>query len=327
VARVIGTPGESAAVRGALSILLTVVLIFVFVLLPALYALVYYATRSGLPGIALAVLAIAGAWWWKRKDLLSASAFIPEGRIFLKGAEGERSVHVALQALSDHYVVFHDFHPKGADGKRVAWNVDHVVVGPSGVFVVDAKNYSSGNVLSAAKSGFTRKNVRQVQRSAMELKDRLVRWSGGELAKLFVVPVVVYTQQGAHVECLREGAVRTIPLNLLRGDIERHSESAIDQQRAGRIARVLFAQLPGDLQLAFRAEMDAYGEHTKAAMYAARDERIAQQQAAPTAPTRCPQCGAHLVRRTARFGPRAGKSFLGCSNFHATGCAYGFNLD
>lgn len=29
----------------------------------------------------------------------------------------------------------------------------------------------------------------------------------------------------------------------------------------------------------------------------------------------CPKCGAPMVKRTARKGPRAGKPFYGCSNY------------
>jgi hypothetical protein len=280
--------------------------------------------------------------YWQRDTWPEAAKLIREGANYLKGARGEILVHQALAELSDEYIVFHDFHPVDlATGKPSRWNVDHIVLGPTGVFVLDAKYYRSPAVACASRSSFARRNVQQAQRNSMELKQRLARWSAGDLDKLFVVPIVVYAQPDARVECLREGSVRTLPLRLLLKEITSHTEAAIDQEKAGRVARVLFAQVQSDLQYKFKPEFDAYGELSKAARYAARDARLAQQETAPsevaqalaeaavapTVPTLCPRCGGALVRRVARFGERAGKPFLGCENYAKTGCRYGFNLE
>ena len=56
-----------------------------------------------------------------------------------RGAEGERATAQALAALpAAEWAVFHDIAWPG----RALANVDHVVVGPGGVFVIDAKNWS-----------------------------------------------------------------------------------------------------------------------------------------------------------------------------------------
>ena len=55
-----------------------------------------------------------------------------------KGAEGEVAVARALEALPAGWVVLHDLAWPG----RQRANVDHVVIGPGGVFVIDAKNWS-----------------------------------------------------------------------------------------------------------------------------------------------------------------------------------------
>ncbi len=54
-----------------------------------------------------------------------------------RGAEGERMTAAALASLPDSWVVVHDLHVPGSRA-----NVDHVVVGPNGVWVVDSKAYS-----------------------------------------------------------------------------------------------------------------------------------------------------------------------------------------
>ena len=55
-----------------------------------------------------------------------------------KGAAGEVAVATALAALPAGWVVLHDLAWPG----RQRANLDHVVIGPGGVFVVDAKNWS-----------------------------------------------------------------------------------------------------------------------------------------------------------------------------------------
>jgi len=55
-----------------------------------------------------------------------------------RGAEGERRVGARLDALaSDSLVVLHD---RRIPGSRA--NIDHIVVGPSGVYVIDTKRYT-----------------------------------------------------------------------------------------------------------------------------------------------------------------------------------------
>jgi hypothetical protein len=56
-------------------------------------------------------------------------------RAWGKGADGEEHLASVLAAL-DGVEVLHD---RRVPGK--SWNIDHVVIGPAGIFVVDAKNY------------------------------------------------------------------------------------------------------------------------------------------------------------------------------------------
>lgn len=346
MARIVGTPGESAGARGAFFILVPLSLVVIFMFLPMLYGLIFI-WHQGVLTFVLAAFAIVGVLRIQRRSCAEIWDTIREGRNYLQGARGEVLVHQALKELPDDYIVFHDFHPMDASGKQAHWNVDHIVIGPTGVFVLDAKYYGRPRVQAAANSSFSRKNVKQAQRNAMELKQHLVKWSAGELEKLFVVPVVVYAQPDASLERLNEGHVRTIPLRLLLSEVTSHTEGAIDRERAGRVARVLYSQIGRDLQYSFKSEFDAYSALAKAARYAARDARLAVGAAAApmpataavgaitsepalatqAPPTVCPRCGGALVRRVARFGERAGKPFLGCENYNKTGCRYGWNLD
>ncbi|PWN01308.1 hypothetical protein DJ010_19305 [Nocardioides silvaticus] len=69
-----------------------------------------------------------------------------------RGAEGERRTAEALAALPAHeWTVFHDVPWPG----RARANIDHVAVGPTGVFVIDAKHWS-GSV--TVRDGVLRQN-------------------------------------------------------------------------------------------------------------------------------------------------------------------------
>lgn len=54
-----------------------------------------------------------------------------------KGAAGERTTAERLALLPSEFVVMHDLHVPGSRA-----NVDHLVIGPTGVFVVDSKAHS-----------------------------------------------------------------------------------------------------------------------------------------------------------------------------------------
>jgi hypothetical protein len=81
--------------------------------------------------LAVGVLAAAAAGWGLR---FRPS---PEARAWRRGAVGERRTARLLGPLERHgWVVLHDL---AVPGSRA--NIDHLVIGPGGVFVVDSKQY------------------------------------------------------------------------------------------------------------------------------------------------------------------------------------------
>lgn len=266
----------------------------------------------------IGLLIVSAETWYFRSMFADIRDTYREGHNWLKGAQGERLVHGELTKLSDDYIVFNDFHPAHPTGGVAPWNVDHIVIGPTGVFVIDTKNYSSQVVGSARHDRRTKKNVRQVSRNAFELKKGIVAWSAGALEALFVVPVVVYAQEGVHVEALREGNTRVLPLRMLLNEVQRHTETAIDLDKAHRIARVLYNQMPIGDRAPFEPDLRAYGARALADR-ASRKAAVSPQPAAHE-PSRdqagtCPRCSGKLVVRVAGRGARKGARFLGCSAF------------
>lgn len=256
-----------------------------------------------------------------------------------KGAHGEMAVGDVLARLPDSYVVFHDYHPMDSQGRPVAWNVDHLVVGPTGVFVIETKNYSQARVEPASKSSFTRKNVKQADGNAIAFKKCLTAWSRGALQDQFVRPLLVYAQTNAYVVQPHEGRVKVIPLKWLEHDIGDQTGNQLDADVVYRIARVLFSQLRWEFREDFRSQYARIEAASRELKMARADQGAAARHdgpAAPTLPTAtldaatpavCPRCGAPLVRHIATQGARAGKAFLGCSNYRQTTCRYIFELD
>jgi hypothetical protein len=91
------------------------------------------ATQASLPQAGLAGLAVAALVGWLLRFRPSEQA-----RTWQRGAHGERHTARLLDRLTrDGYVVFHDLAVPDSPA-----NVDHLVIGPTGVFVIDSKQWT-----------------------------------------------------------------------------------------------------------------------------------------------------------------------------------------
>lgn len=105
-----------------------------------------------------------------------------------QGAEGEEKVELLLSSLPDTYSVFHDLPcPLG--------NIDHIVVGPTGVFVIETKSHR-GNIVVSSDGQLMRNGrplekdvVKQVWRQTFWLKETLESRLG---ETVFIHPFLVF---------------------------------------------------------------------------------------------------------------------------------------
>lgn len=95
------------------------------------------ANQLGLVFATLATLSMAKSAWGRRQST----------EAWAKGAAGERATGSALDALPSGFVALHDLKMPGSRG-----NIDHLVVGPTGAFTVETKNYEAGVVLKSGKA-------------------------------------------------------------------------------------------------------------------------------------------------------------------------------
>ena len=127
-------PGEWAKVRGTVRSLWP--LGICLVCFGAFAAATVFGQHLEVFGALFAVSAIAVAFWWRRGLLRVES--------FFKGARGEEAMAGMLARLSDDWHIYHDF----VAGK---YHVDHVLVGPAGVFAVETKNWRDQVVLESGE--------------------------------------------------------------------------------------------------------------------------------------------------------------------------------
>lgn len=101
-----------------------------------------------------------------------AVAMTPERtstRVWATGAEGEARVGARLDGIvSDDIRVLHD---RRIPGSRA--NIDHIVVTPSGVWVIDTKRYQSGSPSLRVEGGLLRPRVEKLMVGGRD-KSRLV---------------------------------------------------------------------------------------------------------------------------------------------------------
>lgn len=96
----------------------------------------------------------------------------PEARPWYTGATGERAVAARLSALPPGWTVLHSL-PVGRNGA----DIDHLVVGPGGVFTVNTKHHVDASVWVAGRtvlvSGTSRPIVQKAEAEARRV-DRIV---------------------------------------------------------------------------------------------------------------------------------------------------------
>lgn len=126
-----------------------------------------------------------------------------------KGAEGERRTAAALTALPSTYVVLHDLHVPGSKA-----NVDHLVIGPNGVFVVDSKAHSGAFTAGSDTLWRGRYPLRKEADTLSFIAGRI-----GEHLDVPVSGVLCFTEAELPQQVNDLGSVRAVSLDALVGTV------------------------------------------------------------------------------------------------------------
>jgi hypothetical protein len=131
------------------------------------------AAQAGVPGPGLVSLAMAALMGWRLRFRPSEQA-----RAWQRGATGERQTARLLDRLGrDGYVVLHDLAMPDSPA-----NVDHLVIGPSGLFVIDSKLWTGS--VHQSSDGLIWHDHYRLDRSLAT-----VRWQALTLGHLLGIPV------------------------------------------------------------------------------------------------------------------------------------------
>ncbi len=115
-------------------------------------------------------------------------------RAWGNGAEGERAVARRLDALADPGVIaLHDRRVPGSSA-----NIDHIVVGPSGIYVIDAKYRETGRVQLRRPGSFFRPAPPQLWVGGRNC----TKWVTGMANQVDVVKFVLPEELRPHVRAI-----------------------------------------------------------------------------------------------------------------------------
>jgi hypothetical protein len=161
------------------------------------------AAPAGLPPAGLLGVAVAALVGWRLRFRPSEQA-----HSWQRGAHGERRTARLLDRLTrDGFVVFHDLAVPGSPA-----NVDHLVIGPTGLFVIDSKQWT-GSVHQSA-DGLVWHNHYPLDRTLA-----LVRWEATAVGRLLGTrTAALLCVHGAHIQGggLDAQGVAIVPAHLLR---------------------------------------------------------------------------------------------------------------
>ena len=232
-------------------------------------------------------VAIVGGW------LFYFAKFLPNQAEY-RGRRGEQKVFSILKKLPDEYYLLNDIVLQ-RNGYSV--QIDHVVISPYGIFVIETKNYT-GWIYGNDDCDQWTKNVygyRYYFGNPVKQNHSHVK----ALANFFYmsedcfVPIVVFLDK-ADLRCSTNATV--IYASQLLDEIYSHSNSVMTLADVQRLATILDA--------ATIETEDTRKEHISKVY-----ESIGRKKSMINNGI-CPKCGGNLVRRKGRYG-----DLIGCSNY------------
>lgn len=208
-AQIFGSPGTRVRITGLLRTqwpLLVVVLLTGYLLRAALPYPEFSTTISGALFLCLAI-AVAAAANYSRKRLQS----------FMKGAKGEEVTARELSLLPSEYCVFHGIVTPANNLMPISISdIDHIVVGHNGVFVIETKNWldeitiENDKLLYAGKEP-SRPPIEQVKTEAKSLSSYL---ESKIQQKIQIQPILCFASNS--IAKGQQGAVGVIVCNANR---------------------------------------------------------------------------------------------------------------
>lgn len=214
-----------------------------------------------------------------------------------KGKYSEKLVNVKLLELPEEYTVFHNllFEKNGRSTQ-----IDHIVISPYGVFVVETKGYK-GWILGGE---YSEKWTQVIYKSKYQFYNPIrqneghVRFLQNLLKTSFeipFIPVVVFNNEAELKICIEDHIV--VNRRDLKRVIKRYKTVVLNSKQISWIVQTI----QKNSAVANREGLKRHKSNVKRIKY--KTERDIRQGI-------CPQCGGQLVLHCGKYG-----SFYGCANY------------
>jgi uncharacterized membrane protein YuzA (DUF378 family) len=163
--------------------------------------------QTGWAYLGFALLGLAGVFYLCRYQSRRIDRYERERKKWRKGAVGECVVADVLSALSDHYSVINGLNTASGD-------IDHVVVGPTGIFAIETKNWRGTVTADGAGdlvlNGLSTPQVRKFVRRTMAVREQVITLTHRK--DLFIKAVMVFPRARvdapfgttSHAHCLTD---------------------------------------------------------------------------------------------------------------------------
>lgn len=139
-------------------------------------------------GLLISIAPLIGFYFYLRKY-----------RIYSGGWAGEKQVvNFLTSKINDDYYLLNDLYLRNGGG-----DIDHIVLGPNGVFVLETKNWSGSISCNGddwqrgGKRNFSGSPSRQVKRNAAKIKQIIDNNSNLRMLGIWVEGIVVFTNRHA----------------------------------------------------------------------------------------------------------------------------------
>lgn len=214
-----------------------------------------------------------------------------------KGNIGEKEVNIVLKNLGENYFIHNDILIKTNKGTS---QIDHVVVSPYGIFVIETKNYQ-GIITGGEKSEYWKQNIwgnkfhfknpmKQNWGHIYALKEVLPQYSNKQY-----ISVVVFTNK-ANLRVSTNFYSNVITIDNLYYTIHRYGDILLSEEQIVEIRETL-----NKLNI---TDANDRRDHIKSVQ---QKQEITYQKVNAGI---CPKCGGTLILRKGKYG-----EFYGCSNY------------
>lgn len=211
----------------------------------------------------------------------------------IKGKRFERYVSYEISQLPNEYIIFNDLF---FESNGYSTQIDHIIVSPYGVFVIESKGYKGWITGGENSEYWTQTIFNSKYKFYNPIRQNIghVRFLRHLLGTVMFIPIVVFDNSAnikAHVESI---VVNICNLNY---SILQYKTPVLSKEAVDTIVQIIRS----NSKIANEETLKQHITNVKTRQYQT-DNSIKQGI--------CPQCGGNLVLRQGKYG-----SFYGCSNY------------